>query len=102
MDEWRLFGTPMVTRYKFSKEDNLVEVNEVHVRLMIKKLQYVVHSRLDIAHAVGIVTKFSANPKETHMTIVKRIFRYMKGIGDYILWYKKECDFELQFYNDVD
>lgn len=67
---------------------------------MIEKMQYVFHNKLDTAHAVGIVARFSANPKETHMTAVKSIFRYLKGTEDYGLWYKKEGDFELRVYTD--
>lgn len=46
---------------------------------MIGKLQYVVRSRPYIAHAVGIVATFSSNPKDSHVTSVKRISKYLKG-----------------------
>ena len=36
------------------------------------------------------------------MTIVKRIFRHLKVIEDYGLWYKKEGYFVIRFYTDVD
>ena len=49
-------------------------------RSMIGKLQYIVHSRPDIALAVGIVVRFSANPKENHLMVVKRITRYLKEL----------------------
>lgn len=61
---------------------------------MIGKLQYIVHSRPDIAHVVGIVARFSADPKETHMTAIKRIFRYLRGTKDYGLVYEKRNDFD--------
>ena len=60
------------------------------------------HSRLGIAHVVGIVARFSSNPKKTHMTIVKRIFKYLKGIEDFGLWYKQDDDFNLKVYTDAD
>ena len=69
---------------------------------MIGKLQYVVHSRLEIALSVGIVARFSANPKENHLMVVKRIMRYLKGIEDYDLYQKKNKKFELRAYIDVD
>ncbi|MFA1120950.1 hypothetical protein, partial [Klebsiella pneumoniae] len=58
----------------------------------------VVHSRPDIALYVGIVVRFSTNPKENHLMIVKRIMRYLKGIEDYGLYYKKNEKFELRAY----
>ena len=60
---------------------------------MIGKLQYVVHNIPNIAHEIGIVEKkISANPKETHMTTLKPISKYLKGTEDYGLWYKKDGD----------
>ena len=57
---------------------------------MIGKLQYVVHRRPNIALVVGIIARFSTSPKEKHMIAIKRIMRYLKGIEDYGLNYKKE------------
>ena len=34
--------------------------------------------------------------------VVKRIMRYLKGIEDYGLYYKKNENFELRAYKDVD
>ena len=64
-------------------------------RSIIEKLQYVVHSRLDIALVVGIVERFSANPRENHLMAVKRIMRYLKGTDDFGLYYKRSDKFEL-------
>ena len=36
------------------------------------------------------------------MTIVKRIFIYLKGNEDFWLWYKHEDDFTIKVYIDVD
>ena len=49
----------MCIGHKLSKKDESTDVNQTLYRLMIGKLQYVVHSRLDIALAVGIVARFS-------------------------------------------
>lgn len=96
MDESRPVETLMVTGCKWPKEDNTIEMNETQYRLLIGKLQYVVHNRPNIALVIGIVARFSSNPENTHMMIVKRIFIYLKGIDFYGLWYKKEGDFELR------
>ena len=60
---------------KLTKDDDSKEVDQTLYRSMIGKLQYVVHTRLDIALAVGIVARFSAKLRENHMMAVKRIFR---------------------------
>ena len=67
---------------------------------MIGKLQYVVHIRPNISLAIGIVAKFSINPKENHMMVVIRIMRYLNGTEEYGLYYKKNEDFDLKAYTD--
>ena len=102
MEDSKLVSTPMVIGHKNSKNDESPKVNQTLYRSMIGKLQYVVHSRLDIALAVGIVARFSTNPKENHMMAIKRIMRYLKGIEEDGLYYKKNEKFELKAYTDVD
>ena len=68
----------MITRHKLSKNDESTEVNQALYRSIIGKLQYVVHRKPDIALTIGIVAIFSTNPRENHVTIVKRIMRYLK------------------------
>ena len=66
---------------------------------MIGNLQYVVHSRLDIALVVGIVARFFT---KNHLMEVKRIMRYLKGIDDFGIYYKRSYKFELNAYIDAD
>ena len=55
IEESKLVGTPMSTRDKMSKNDDSKEVNWTIYRLMIGKLQYVLHTRPDIPFVVGIL-----------------------------------------------
>ena len=67
---------------------------------MVGSLFYIaMATRPDIAHAVGIVFKFNADPKEAHFTAVKRI--YLKGTIDLALKYKKRSN-SLIGYSDAD
>eukprot|EP00253_Pinus_taeda_P031252 PITA_31252 len=59
-------------------------------------------TRPDIMHAVGIVGRFQANPKETHLQAVKRIFKYLQGTQNYGLWYPRDTDLTLHAYTDLD
>ena len=45
--------------------------------------------RLDIAHVVGVVSKFLANPGKEHWEVVKWIFRYLKGTSKLCLCFGK-------------
>jgi hypothetical protein len=48
------------------------------------------------------VTRFQADPKESHVLAVKRIFRYLKGTKEFGLWYPKGKDLSLIAYTDAD
>ena len=49
-------------------------------------------TRPDIAHAVGVVSKFNSKPTEAHLTAVKRILRYLKGTVSLALMEKQMMD----------
>ncbi|GJZ19951.1 retrovirus-related pol polyprotein from transposon TNT 1-94 [Tanacetum coccineum] len=45
---------------------------------------------------------YQANPKESHLVAVKRIFRHLKGTPNLGLWYPKGSGFDLKSYSDSD
>ena len=82
--------TPMIVGCKLSKEDESKTVDPKHYRSMIGSLLYVTASRPDVKQVVGMVARFQAGPKESHVHAVKRIFRYFKGTIDLGLWYPRK------------
>jgi hypothetical protein len=48
------------------------------------------------------VARFQAAPKESHVLEVNRIFRYIKGIEEFGLWYPKGKDLSLIAYTHED
>jgi len=44
--------------------------------------------RPDIAHVVGVFSRFMSKPRKKHWTIVKQVFRYLCGTSDYGLCYQ--------------
>ena len=91
----------MCSRLKLTKDDDSKEVDQTLYRSMIGKLQYVVHTRPNIALVVGIVARFSVKPKENHMMAIKRVLRYLKGTKDYGLWYKLGGNLDLKVFIDA-
>ena len=45
-------------------------------------------TRLDIAHAVGVLSRYMSKPGKEHWTTVKRVFRYLRGTTDYAICYQ--------------
>jgi hypothetical protein len=68
---------------------------------MIGSLLYMTTSRPEVMQEVGQVAQFQAAPNESHVLAVKRIFRYLKGIEEFGLWYPKGNDLSLIAYIDA-
>jgi hypothetical protein len=45
-------------------------------------------TRPDIAHAVGVLSRYMSKPGKEHWTTVKRVFRYLRGTTSYGLCYQ--------------
>ena len=68
----------------------------------IGSLMYaMVCTRLDIAHAVGVVSRYMSNSSKQHWEVVKWILRYLRGTAGLALCFKKS-DLGLQGYVDAD
>ena len=87
---------------KLSRDVVGLEVNPTLYRSMISSLLYLTASRLDIAFNVGVCARFQAAPKESHLTVVKRIIHYINGTFDYGIWYSRDSNECLVGYSDAD
>ncbi|GKC57656.1 hypothetical protein Tco_1085254 [Tanacetum coccineum] len=75
----------------------------VHLyRSMIRSLMYLTSSRPDIMFAVCACARFQVTPKASHLHVVKRIFRYLKGKPKLGLWYPRASYFDLVAYSNSD
>ncbi len=100
-------STPADSNTKLMKTDEKSTnscVDPVLYQSMVGSLLYAaIATRPDIAQAVGVVSKFNANPSHAHLTAVKRILRYLKGTQDFFLEYRKtDKSFSLIGYSDAD
>ncbi|KAK6139469.1 hypothetical protein DH2020_026783 [Rehmannia glutinosa] len=102
IEEGRTISTPMATNVKIDKDEKGKSVDESKYRGMIGSLLYLTASRPDILHVVCLCARFQINPKESHMSAVKRIFRYLKDTIQYGLFYPKNENFSLKGYSDSD
>ncbi|GJW45152.1 putative ribonuclease H-like domain-containing protein [Tanacetum coccineum] len=77
-------------------------VAEILKKSMIGSLMYLTASRPDIMFAVCACSRFQVTPKSSHLSDVKRIFRYLKGKPKLGLWYPRVSSFDLESYSDSD
>ena len=101
MEDCKPVSTPMVTSCKLSKDDGSKEADQRLYKSMLGSLLYVTTSRLDVMQAVGQVARFQVTPKETHILVVKRIFKYIKGTINFGLWYLKGNELNMVAYTDT-
>ena len=97
-------STPADLNVRLQKEDGVSKpVDTTSCQSIVGSLLYAaITNRPDIAQAVGVVSKFCANPTQNHLTAAKRILRYLKGTVYLGLSYKKCADGNLIGYSDAD
>ena len=88
--------------YILSKEDTGTKVDQKLYRGMIGSLLYLTASRPNILFSVCLCARFQSDPRESHLTIVKRIFKYLKGTTNLGLLYRKSLDYMLVGFCDAD
>ena len=94
--------TPMATATKLELNNSEKKVDISSYRGMVGSLLYLTASRPDIMFATCLCARFQADPRESHLIAIKRIFRYLKGTPKLGIWYPRESGFELIGYSDAD
>ena len=92
-------STPLDPGMRLSKEQAPKDDEE---RSFMQKVPYAelvgaimylaVATRPDIAHAVGVLSRFSSNPGPTHWTALKHLCRYLQGTKDAKLCYGPDSE----------
>eukprot|EP00253_Pinus_taeda_P005034 PITA_05034 len=88
-------STPFASHFKLSKEmcpktqEDMDYMSKVPYASAVGSLMYaMVCTRPDIAHAVGVVSRYMNNPGKEHWMAVKWVLRYLKG-GTAVNWVSK-------------
>jgi len=89
LEDAKIRKTPMVTTTKLDKDEQGKNVDIKLYRSMIGSLFYLTTSRLDIMFSVCLCARFQSCPKKSHLIVVKRIIKYLKGAIRMGLWYPK-------------
>nr|GEV49607.1 uncharacterized mitochondrial protein AtMg00810-like [Tanacetum cinerariifolium] len=95
-------STPIETNKALLKDEEAKDADVHLYRSMIGSLMYLTASRPDIMFAVCACARFQVTPKISHLHVVKRIFRYMKGQPKLGLWYPRDSPFDLEDFSDSD
>ena len=108
MNEAKLVSTPLGSHFKLSKEQSLKteeerdHMSKVPYASAIGSLMYgMMCTKLDVAHAVGVVSRFMSRLGKQHWEAVKWILRYLRGSSDTCLCLTG-ASLKLQGYVDAD
>jgi len=94
--------TPAATHLKLTKDENGIYVDQSMYKSMIGSLLYLTASRQDITFVVGVCARYQAEPKMSHLTLVKRILKYINSTSDYGILHSHSENSMLIGYCDVD
>lgn len=103
LSDVKICGTPLDVNVELVKNDGISNSCDKQLyQSMVGNLIYAsVSSRPDISYAVGVVSKFSSNPTEAHLSAVKHIFRYLKGTASNGIVFRKSDTGNFCGYSDA-
>ncbi|GKE36701.1 retrovirus-related pol polyprotein from transposon TNT 1-94, partial [Tanacetum coccineum] len=81
--------------------DSSDPVDPTCYRGMVGSLMYLTSSRHDLVFVVCMCARYQARPTEEHLTVVNRVFWYLKRTINMGLWYPKNIGIELTAYTDA-
>ena len=89
-------STPFASHFRLSKDvcpktqDEIDHMSKIPYASAIGSFMYaMVQTRPDIAHAVGVVSRFMENPGNEHWQAVKWILRYLRGTSTHTLCFEE-------------
>ncbi|GJT92514.1 hypothetical protein Tco_1081359 [Tanacetum coccineum] len=92
----------MVDQLKLDEDPLGFLVDQNWYRGMVGSLMYLIASSPDLVFAVYMCARYQAKPTKKHLEAIKRVFRYLRGIINWGLWYLKDTSMVLTTYADAD
>ncbi|KAL9293800.1 putative RNA-directed DNA polymerase [Arabidopsis thaliana] len=102
LDAQEVVTTPMKISTKLTADERGGDVNVCMYQGMIERLQFLTMSRPDICYAVNACAQYQVNPKMSHLSVVRRILKYVNGTPTFELYYTKDTDNRLKGYCAAD
>ncbi|XP_021974806.1 uncharacterized mitochondrial protein AtMg00810-like [Helianthus annuus] len=100
MADSKSIDSPIAERPLLTEDPEGTPVNQTLYPSMIGSLMNLTTSRPGIMFAACQCARYQANPKLSHLTAIKRIFRYLKGAPKLGLWYPRDSNFDLFAFSD--
>jgi hypothetical protein len=102
MSDRKSCSTLVDTQAKVSSDMGAVVHDPTTYCSLSEALQYLTFTRPDIAYVVQQVSLHMHDPRESHLTTVKRILRYLQGTLDHGLLLHRASTLDLIVYTDAE
>ena len=89
MDRSNSVQNPIVPSTKLTKDEAGTRVDETLFKQVVGSLMYLTATRLDLMYGVSPISRFMSYPIESHWLAAKKLLRYVKGIIELGILYKK-------------
>ena len=78
------------------------KADEKLFRSLVGGLNYLTHTRLDIARSVSVVSRYLHSPTKQHLGATRRVLKYVAGSIKLGVLYESVDNFKLVGYSDSD
>ena len=95
-------ATPVEVNAKLLQDEGEELEDKVMYRQLVGSLIYLTLTRPDIAHGVGVVSRFMQRPRRPHLDAIRRILRYVQGTLSFGIFYEAGKKNELVGFCDAD
>ena len=102
MTDCKPCSTSVDTQAKLSADLGDPVANPTVYRSLASALQYITFTRPDLTYAVQQVCLHMHDPRESYLTALKRLLRYVRGTVDLGLVLHRSSSAELVVYTDTD
>nr|KYP56954.1 Retrovirus-related Pol polyprotein from transposon TNT 1-94 [Cajanus cajan] len=100
MTESNSVRNPIVPGTILSKDIEGSAVDATKFKQVVGSLMYLTVTRPDLMFRVSLISRYMANPKESHWAAAKRLLRYLKGTLEYGIFYQEKTKTGLMAYSD--
>ena len=99
MESCNSVSTSIENRVELRK-NKVGNVNPTYFKKLSRSLRYLICTRPDILHGVGLINRYMETPDQSHLNAVKRILCYIKGTINECMFYTLSKNFNLVDYSD--
>ena len=102
MSDCKPSAVPIDPNSKLKIDEKDSHTDKGRYQRLIGKLNYLNHTRPNIAYIVGLLSQFMKDPRESHWQAAHRVLAYLEGTAGHTLFSKRNGGLKLKAFTDAD